>query len=67
MIKPRPLAVIRKRRLNSVALLDPLRSVQFSSAHGQRYPNQVEKQFFHQEVFWYTVPNFFKKIKSNEK
>ena len=29
--KPRPLAVIRNRRLNSVALLDPLRSVQFSS------------------------------------
>ena len=27
-----PLAVIRNRRLNSVALLDPLRSVQFSSA-----------------------------------
>ena len=25
--KPRPLAVIRNRRLNSVALLDPLRSV----------------------------------------
>ena len=33
MIKPRPLAVIRNRRLNSVALLDPLRSVQFSSVH----------------------------------
>ena len=31
MTKPRPLAVIRNRRLNSVALLDPLRSVQFSS------------------------------------
>ena len=29
MMKPRPLAVIRNRRLNSVALLDPLRSVQF--------------------------------------
>ena len=29
--KPRPLAVIRNRRLNSVALLVPLRSVQFSS------------------------------------
>ena len=29
-MKPRPLAVIRNRRLNSVALLDPLRSVQFS-------------------------------------
>ena len=29
--KPRPLAVIRNRRLNSVALLAPLRSVQFSS------------------------------------
>ena len=28
--KPRPLAVIRNRRLNSVALLVPLRSVQFS-------------------------------------
>ena len=28
-IKPRPLAVIRNRRLNSLALLDPLRSVQF--------------------------------------
>ena len=28
--KPRALAVIRNRRLNSVALLDPLRSVQFS-------------------------------------
>ena len=28
---PRPLAVIRNRRLNSVALLDPLRSVQFST------------------------------------
>ena len=39
-MKPRPLAVIRNRRLNSVALLDPLRSVQFSpigedpAAHG---------------------------------
>ena len=32
-MKPRPLAVIRNRRLNSVALLVPLRSVQFSSAH----------------------------------
>ena len=31
IIKPRPLAVIRNRRLNSVALLAPLRSVQFSS------------------------------------
>ena len=31
MTKPRPLAVIRNRRLNSVALLVPLRSVQFSS------------------------------------
>ena len=33
MRKPRPLAVIRNRRLNSVALLAPLRSVQskFSS------------------------------------
>ena len=32
--KPRPLAVVRNRRLdlNSVALLAPLRSVQFSSA-----------------------------------
>ena len=30
-MKPRPLAVIRNRRLNSVALLAPLRSVQFSS------------------------------------
>ena len=29
--KPRPLAVIRNSRLNSVALLVPLRSVQFSS------------------------------------
>ena len=29
--KPRPLAVIRNRRLNSVALLVALRSVQFSS------------------------------------
>ena len=29
--KPRPLAAIRDRRLNSVALLAPLRSVQFSS------------------------------------
>ena len=29
--KPRPLAVIRNRRLNSVALLVPLRSVQFSA------------------------------------
>ena len=28
--QPRPLAVIRNRRLNSVALLAPLRSVQFS-------------------------------------
>ena len=33
IIKPRPLAVIRNRRLNSVALLVPLRSVQFSSVH----------------------------------
>ena len=32
MTKPRPLAVIRNRRLNSVALLDPLRSVQFSAS-----------------------------------
>ena len=31
--KPRPLAVIRNRRLNSVALLALLRSVQFSSVH----------------------------------
>ena len=31
MTKPCPLAVIRNRRLNSVALLVPLRSVQFSS------------------------------------
>ncbi len=31
MTKPRPLAVIRNRRLNSVALLVPLHSVQFSS------------------------------------
>ena len=31
LTKPRPLAVIRNRRLNSVALLAPLRSVQFSS------------------------------------
>ena len=30
--KPRPLAVIRNRRLNSVALLVPLRSVQFTSS-----------------------------------
>ena len=30
-IWPHPLAIIRNRRLNSVALLDPLRSVQFSS------------------------------------
>ena len=30
-MKPRPLAVIRNRRLNSVALLAPLRSVQFRS------------------------------------
>ena len=29
--KPRPLAAIRNRRLNSVALLATLRSVQFSS------------------------------------
>ena len=32
MRKPRPLAVIRNRRLNNVALLDPLRPVQFSAA-----------------------------------
>ena len=31
MTKPRPLAVIRNRRLNSVALLAPLSYVQFSS------------------------------------
>ena len=31
MTKPRPLAVIRNRRLNSVAPLAPLRSVQFSA------------------------------------
>ena len=30
-IKPRPLSVIRNRRLNSVALLVPLRSDQFST------------------------------------
>ena len=36
VIKPRPLAVIRNRRLNSVALLDPLRSVQFSDQTGAR-------------------------------
>ena len=30
MTKPRPLAVIRNRRLNSVAPLVPLRSVQFA-------------------------------------
>ena len=33
MRKPRPLAVIRNRRLNSVALLVPLRSVQFRPCH----------------------------------
>ena len=35
--KPRPLAVIRNRRLNSVALLVPLRSVQFSSVQFSTY------------------------------
>ena len=43
MTKPRPLAVIRNRRLNSVALLVPLRSVQFSSVAG-RHQEQAPKQ-----------------------
>ena len=36
--KPRPLAVIRNRRLNSVALLAPPPSVQFSSVQFSSAP-----------------------------
>ena len=37
MTKPRPLAVIRNRRLNSVAVSAPLRSVQFSLVSGMAW------------------------------
>ena len=43
MTKPRPLAVIRNRRLNSVALLVPLRSVQFSSVPQRTMPKNAER------------------------
>ena len=41
--KPRPLVVIRNRRLNGVALLDPLRSVQFSSVSTKTVQRQYKE------------------------
>ena len=55
-IKPRPLAVIRNRRLNSVALLDPLRSVQFSSVQHLRRRTSRPTVHLGKTNFWGNLP-----------
>ena len=67
-IKPRPLAVIRNRRLNSVALLAPLRSVQYAYERDMRlcitrFAYLVQRIVFYQfSFFHYIISEFSPRI-----